>query len=483
MRNWSIRLVVITLVAIVLIGCSEKEKKEPEVIPETSAEETEQHEATEEVLDEELPAKTSDLQEIEAVQIPDSEETFRAQQPGLFTAEIPYEEETKQVWGRFGLGDYKEALTEKLEVLAEQSQDPELIFKALNYYVGSNAYDQVATELEAFSVEWFEPYLPEPGEVEGSDEEEQQPGQAVILLDASSSMLLNVEGKQKMTIAKKATSRFASTIGMRDEVSLIIYGHAGTQNKSDKELSCTTIDEVYPMGSFNAEKFKNAVDGVEAKGWTPIAEAINYTREQTKDATGKLTVYIVSDGAETCGGDPVAAAKAFAEASPDRQVNIIGFDVDQEGENQLKAVAEAGKGEYISAKTIDELDQSITKQWLPSLTEVMSASNSLLKHWGQSHNEMIDRSNISSRFYYASLNEASRMHEALQIMRSENWITQEVQDEVRAMIKVKEEDALTVKKEMDERARTRIENERQEIVQRVKEWTDRMFELRRTQGK
>lgn len=487
MRKWSFGLLVISLLAIVLSGCSEDDKKEPEVIPETSAEEAEENskaeeEVNEEVVDEDT-VEASDLDAIETIQIPHSEETFRAQQPGFFTAEIPYEEETKQVWGRFGLGDYKEELTTKLEGVAAQSQDPEWIFKALNYYVGSNAYDRVATELEEFSVDWFEPYLPEPGEVQGSDKKEQQPGQAVILLDASSSMLLNVEGKQKMAVAKKATSRFASTIGMRDEVSLVIYGHAGTQNKSDKELSCTTIDEVYPMSGFDAQKFKDAIDGVEAKGWTPIAEAIKYTREQTKNTTGKLTVYIVSDGAETCGGDPVAEAKAFAEENPDRQVNIIGFDVDREGENQLKAVAEAGKGEYISAKTIDDLDQSITEQWLPSLTEIMSASNSLLKHWGQGYDEMVDRSNIASRFYYASLNESSRMHEALQIMRSQNWITQEIQDEVRKMIKSKEEATLKVKKEINDRAQTRIENERQEIVKRVDEWTERMFELRRTQGK
>ncbi|WP_153733627.1 vWA domain-containing protein [Sporosarcina obsidiansis] len=483
-------MVVISLLVIITGGCSEKEKEKPDNIPVSSVNEKQ----TEEVLQEEVEVEKvneqqissaeSILDEIQNIVIPNSEETFIAQQPGLFTADIPYEKETKQVWGNFGLGDYKEELTDKLGVIAAETQEPELIFKALHYYVGSNAYGQVAAELDDFSMDWFEPYLPEPGELEGAKEQETvEPGKAMILLDASSSMLLNVQGKQKMGIAKRATSRFASTIGMSDDVSLVVYGHAGTQNQSDKELSCTTIEEVYPMGPFKAKEFKEAVDGVQAKGWTPIAEAIKFAREHTSDSTGKLTVYIVSDGAETCGGDPIAEAKAFAEESTDRQVNIIGFDVDSKGEQQLKAVAEAGKGEYISAKTIEELDQSITEQWLPSLNEIMSKSNSLLKQWGQLYTEMVDRSNISSRFLYATLNESDRMHEALRSMHSEKWITPEIQEEVQEMIQVKKDKAIEVQDALDARARIRVENERKAIVERVDKWTDRMFELRESQGK
>ncbi len=47
-------------------------------------------------------------------------------------------------------------------------------------------------------------------------------------------MLLNVEGKQKMAVAKTAANRFATTIGTNHDISLIVYGHAGTQNDEDK---------------------------------------------------------------------------------------------------------------------------------------------------------------------------------------------------------------------------------------------------------
>lgn len=78
------------------------------------------------------------------------------------------------------------------------------------------------------------------------------------------------------------------------------------------------------------------------------------------------TIYIVSDGAETCEGNPVKEAKAFASENSEYKVNIIGFDVDSKSEDQLKKVAEAGNGKYFSANNPNDLSKTIETQWLPS---------------------------------------------------------------------------------------------------------------------
>ena len=57
-------------------------------------------------------------------------------------------------------------------------------------------------------------------------------------------------------------------------------------------------------------------------------------------------IYVVSDGIETCGGDPVKAAQAAAISGYRAIVNIIGFDVDNAGQRALKKVAKAGGGKY-----------------------------------------------------------------------------------------------------------------------------------------
>jgi D-amino-acid dehydrogenase/Ca-activated chloride channel family protein len=68
-------------------------------------------------------------------------------------------------------------------------------------------------------------------------------------------------------------------------------------------------------------------------------------------------VYVVSDGVETCGGDPVEAAKALNQSDIQAVVNIIGFDVDDAGQKALKAVADAGKGTYATATTGADLEE------------------------------------------------------------------------------------------------------------------------------
>ncbi len=423
---------------------------------------------------------SEELKGIESFLVPETEEELAAQTGGIFTEDISYAEETKQSWGNFGLGDYEQPLTEKLTSVSEATQDPEAIFKALHFYIGSHAYNQAINELNEFTVDWYEPYLPEPSEME-QEENAVDPGKAVILLDASSSMLLNVEGQQKMGIAKTAAIRFANTIGNTNDVSLMVYGHAGSQNSEDKELSCTTIEEVYPSQPFEAEKFTQAVANVEAKGWTPIGNAIKAAKEKMAGSSENVTLYIISDGAETCDGDSVAEAKAFAAENANRTVNIIGFDVDQAGENALKEVAAAGNGEYISAKTVEELNNSIKKAWVPSFQEVASKSNSLIKQWGQSYDEMTERTKLADKIYYAGLNEKSRFYEAINIMRAQKMITNETYEEIKTLIEDKAAAVLEIRKQLDLHKMEENEEKRQQIIKRVQEWTDRMNTLRANQ--
>lgn len=80
---------------------------------------------------------------------------------------------------------------------------------------------------------------------------------------------------------------------------------------------------------------------------TPLASAIESINDDFKEYTGEENlnvVYIVSDGEETCGGDPVNAAKNLNQSSTHAVVNIIGFDVKNSEQQQLKNTAEAGKG-------------------------------------------------------------------------------------------------------------------------------------------
>ncbi|MEH7223058.1 VWA domain-containing protein [Bacillus sp. JJ1566] len=484
-------LLAITASFLIIGGCSEKEMK-----PQDSSQEQEIHKndsetvtdkdtetiAQVEVKDSENRIDEKEIEEIRRISIPDSIEGFQSQQAGIFTTDILFEEETKQIWGDFGLGNYEEDLTNKLAAFTSETNDPTEILKALHYYLGSNAFNRSISEVKDFGITWYEPYLPEPEEMQsGLEKKTQAPSEVYILLDASGSMYGKVQGMQKMTIAKRAASRFASTIGNEKDISLVVYGHAGSNQEKDKQLSCSKIEDVYPLQKFNPETFSEAVNTVQARGWTPLAGAIDFVHKKTENSSNNVTLYIISDGIETCDGDPVAAAKAFADQQANQSVNIIGFDVDAESENQLKEVASAGNGEYISANTIEELDNSITKKWVPSFQEIMSKSNSLLKHWGQMNDAMRDREKLASNFYYAATNERSRFISAMHIMRSEKMITPEIYDELIKAVDAKWNLSGKLKNELSTENSEKAEAERQEIIQKVSDWTSRMNELRKSQ--
>ena len=85
--------------------------------------------------------------------------------------------------------------------------------------------------------------------------------------------------------------------------------------------------------------------------------------------TNTNIIYLVSDGVSTCDDDPVAAAKTLYDSNITPIINIIGFNVDNDGQKQLKEMAKAVEGTYqdvTDAETLqNELDQAseIAEKW------------------------------------------------------------------------------------------------------------------------
>ncbi|WP_188433627.1 VWA domain-containing protein [Kroppenstedtia guangzhouensis] len=217
-------------------------------------------------------------------------------------------------------------------------------------------YRPVVKEINEFNTN---PYFTtdQPGDLKASEKAREKKLNVVILLDASGSMAGRVPGGQKMKVAKAAVKRYASSLPKEAEVSLRVYGHKGSNQSKDKSISCKSTDPVYPLSAYKEQEFDQALDQFQPTGWTPIALAMKEAKkdlEEQQEENTENVMYIVSDGEETCGGDPVKVAKELNQSDIKAVVNIIGFDVDDQGQRALKAAAKAGGGEYFSAR--DEKD-------------------------------------------------------------------------------------------------------------------------------
>ncbi|WLR52592.1 VWA domain-containing protein [Bacillus tianshenii] len=224
-----------------------------------------------------------------------------------------------------------------------------------------------------------------------------------IILDASGSMGAVSGGKTKMTAAKEAVQRFASSLPKEANVALRVYGHKGSSAEKDKALSCKSSELVYDLQPYDETNLKGALSEFQPTGYTPIAHSLQEASKDLKDYSGENStniIYLVSDGIETCDGDPVKAAKQLADSQITPIVNVIGFDMDPDGAKQLQNVAQAAGGQYASIKNQQELENELEKakeeaekwyRWKTNASnEVYNSNNDIGWELMDFHNEWIN---------------------------------------------------------------------------------------------
>ena len=121
-----------------------------------------------------------------------------------------------------------------------------------------------------------------------------------------------------------------------------------------------TIWKSFPLSLFDndaREAMLKKIAGMKCLGHTPIAGAITLVADRLKTSEQAATIVLVSDGEETCEGDPCALVKQLKAAGVRFVLHVIGFGVDEKTKAQLACIAEAGGGKYFGAKNADELLQ------------------------------------------------------------------------------------------------------------------------------
>ncbi|NKI35198.1 VWA domain-containing protein [Wenzhouxiangella sp. XN79A] len=176
-------------------------------------------------------------------------------------------------------------------------------------------------------------------------------GAVEIILDASGSMLKRMGGERRIEIAKQAIrDTVENSLPDGIPLALRVYGHR-------EAGSCRTDLEV-PLAPLDKAAFLQQVDGIQAINLarTPIADSLAAVASDLADAQGRRLVILLTDGEETCDGDPAAAIEALAEQGVDVRVNIVGFAIDEEAlKDEFRAWAELGGGEYLDADEAEAL--------------------------------------------------------------------------------------------------------------------------------
>lgn len=173
----------------------------------------------------------------------------------------------------------------------------------------------------------------------------------LFIQDGSGSMWGRVDGEPKIVTAKDVLTDLVAEAPDGVEMGLMVYGH---RRKGD----CADIELVAPVGS-SQQDITAAVQAVMPKGKTPISAALESASGQLEGREERTTIALVSDGIETCDGDPCALAKTLREQGHDLVIHVVGFDVDHAAQAQLECIAEAGGGRYFAVDDAAALSEAL----------------------------------------------------------------------------------------------------------------------------
>lgn len=184
--------------------------------------------------------------------------------------------------------------------------------------------------------------------------DEKKPPKIIFILDASGSMWGKVKGEAKIVSAKTVLKKAINDLPDDAEVGLIAYGH---RTKGD----CEDIETISPLKPIDKTGLGEKIDGLDAKGKTPITDSLRKAIAEVKalNTDEIVKIVLVSDGLETCAGDPCKLVKEAKEAGVKISVHVIGFDTGKLNVSQLECIAQAGGGLYLNADDADGLGEAL----------------------------------------------------------------------------------------------------------------------------
>lgn len=182
-----------------------------------------------------------------------------------------------------------------------------------------------------------------------------------LILDASGSMLQRMEGRRRIEIARDVLSELVTTtIPEGTPLALRVFGHRTPD-------ACDTDLEV-PLQPLDPERVRTVIQQTQAMNLarTPIGASLGLVADDLGEVEGQKLIMLITDGEETCDGDPAAEIRELKEAGHDIRVNIVGFAIDDEGlKAEFERWAREGGGLYLDAASREELARAVDRALRP----------------------------------------------------------------------------------------------------------------------
>jgi Mg-chelatase subunit ChlD len=184
-----------------------------------------------------------------------------------------------------------------------------------------------------------------------------------IILDTSGSMLERIGSKRKIDIARAVLTELVTRrLPPGAPVALRVFGDGGGGGGAGVGSDPCATSLAVPLSPLDPEALSARIDRLEVlqETDTPIGAALRQVPGDLARASGTRVVVLISDGEETCGGDPAAAVRAIRAKGIDARVNIVGFGLsDKRLKKAMQGWARLGKGDYFDARDSRQLARAV----------------------------------------------------------------------------------------------------------------------------
>jgi Ca-activated chloride channel family protein len=197
----------------------------------------------------------------------------------------------------------------------------------------------------------------------GEDQSNRTTVNIQLVFDASGSMAENIGGEMKIQAARRSMEQVINTLPADNpdlNVGFRVFGHRGDNTEAGRAESCQSTELLVPITGVNHVQLRQQANAWQPTGWTPISLALqNAGNDFPTGENVRNIIIMVTDGNETCEGDPCAVAGALAQSGAEVRVDLVGFGVTPEVADVLRCIPENSGGRYVDVQNGDALVQSL----------------------------------------------------------------------------------------------------------------------------
>jgi Ca-activated chloride channel family protein len=183
----------------------------------------------------------------------------------------------------------------------------------------------------------------------------------MLVFDASGSMTGMGFGEtsvRRIEQVRHALAQVLPAVAPVRNLGLIVFG-PGSRGV------CENIDLRLPVAPHTAEQIMAELDDVQPYGQTPLTKAVAAAAEAMNFREKPAVIVLLTDGEETCHGNPCALAEALKKEGRDVTVHVVGYMLrhasEPTGGQVARCLSEMTGGLFISTETTDELVAALQK--------------------------------------------------------------------------------------------------------------------------